>query len=181
MKTKIFTILSKITEITLGILFVCILSGCESLDKKNLKLWQKQADEIFTAITKAVKMIPCGEDLGVGIQCVPETMEAHKILGLRVVRWCRQWSKEGQPFIPFADYTPLSVSTTSVHDSSTLHQWWEEEKDSVRAFITANEEDFENISAEDDFSPEIAAAVLRSSIHRFLATSVCAPYASRPP
>ncbi len=146
----------------------------ESLDKKNLKLWQKQADEIFTAITKAVKMIPCGEDLGVGIKCVPETMEAHKILGLRVVRWCREWSKEGQPFIPFADYTPLSVSTTSVHDSSTLRQWWEEEKESVKAFIKAfdNEiiaaptdeaEEAATKLSEEPFTPEIAETILQAS------------------
>ena len=163
----------------------------ESLDKKNLKLWQKQADEIFTAITKAVKMIPCGEDLGVGIKCVPETMEAHKILGLRVVRWCREWSKDGQPFIPFADYTPLSVSTTSVHDSSTLRQWWEEEKESVKAFIKLNPNLFDleqNIGTEktgqvagensvsdaipdeiisqlsaSPFTPEIAEAILQAS------------------
>ena len=146
----------------------------EGLEKKNLKLWQKQADEIFTALTKSVKMTPCGEDLGVGIKCVPETMEAHKILGLRVVRWCREWNKEGQPFIPFADYTPLSVATTSVHDSSTLRQWWEEEKESVKAFAKINPEvfgfDSDTITDEDlsklsekPFSPEIAEAILKAS------------------
>ena len=71
------------------------LTECfEDLNKKNEKLWKKQADEIFAAITKAVKMIPCGEDLGVNIECVPKTMDAHKILGLRVVRWCREWSEK---------------------------------------------------------------------------------------
>lgn len=164
----------------------------EGLEKKNLKLWQKQADEIFTALTKSVKMTACGEDLGVGIKCVPETMEKHKILGLRVVRWCREWNKENkkgqpfrQPFIPFADYTPLSVTSTSVHDSSTLRQWWEDEKESVKAFIFANADAFgietgretgplfavtsEEIEAEvealakEAFSPEIAEKVLAAS------------------
>lgn len=103
----------------------------ETLNKKNEKLWKKQADEIFTAITSNLKMIPCGEDLGVGIACVPETMKEHNILGLRVVRWCREWAEEDQPYVPFEDYEPLSVTTTSVHDSSTIRAWYEDElKDS---------------------------------------------------
>jgi 4-alpha-glucanotransferase len=130
-------------------------------------------------------MIPCGEDLGVNIECVPKTMEAHNILGLRVVRWCRKWSEPGQPYVPFADYTPLSVATTSVHDSSTLRQWWEDEKESVKAFVMANAEYFGiETGAEDgplftvpkeevekkaeavakaEFSPELAEKLLKAS------------------
>jgi 4-alpha-glucanotransferase len=112
-------------------------------------------------------------------------MEAHNILGLRVVRWCRKWSEPGQPYVSFADYTPLSVTTTSVHDSSTLRQWWDDEKDSVKAFIIQNGESFgietgasegplftapkEEIEpkaaqiAASAFSPELAEAVLQAS------------------
>ena len=156
------------------------------LEKKNLKLWKKQADEIFTAITAGLKMTPCGEDLGVGIACVPQTMLAHKILGLRVVRWCRQWSEPNQPFVPFEEYEPLSVATTSVHDSSTIRQWWDDEKESVKAFIKANARDFDLESADasagplfadqkselenqadqlsqKDFSPELAQKILKAS------------------
>lgn len=115
----------------------------EALDKKNEKLWSKQADEIFTAITKDIKMIPCGEDLGVGIKCVPVVMKKHNILGLRVVRWSRYWDKPEQPYVEFENYTPLSVCTTSVHDSSTIRQWW----------IDENEEE--------DFTPEIAEKILK--------------------
>ncbi len=65
-------------------------------------------------------------------------MKQHKILGLRVVRWTRQWSELGQPYVPFKDYTPLSVTTTSVHDSSTIREWWDTEKESAKAFVKAN-------------------------------------------
>lgn len=162
-----------------------LLECFDELTSKNEKLWKKQADEIFTAITGAVKMIPCGEDLGVSIECVPKTMEAHKILGLRVVRWCREWSKPGQPYVPFAAYTPLSVTTTSVHDSSTIREWWETEKESVKAFIlqngdafgietgakngplfTASKEEIEpkaTAIAQSDFTPEIAESILKAS------------------
>lgn len=114
----------------------------ENLNKKNEKLWKKQADDIFTALTSTNKMIPCGEDLGVGIECVPKTMKAHKILGLRVVRWCRKWDEKDQPYVDFKDYEPLSVTTTSVHDSSTIRGWYDEE--------------------EKDFSPEEAFEILKN-------------------
>lgn len=157
----------------------------EKLDAKNEKLWQKQASQIFTALTTNVKMIPCGEDLGVGIACVPETMKNHDILGLRVVRWCRYWEKEAQPFVAFKDYEKLSVVTTSVHDSSTLRQWWQEEKESVLAFLKENpqvagleksgQSEKDDIESEEkskiaeklsdfakkDFSPEIAQKILQ--------------------
>jgi 4-alpha-glucanotransferase len=51
------------------------------------------------------------------------------ILGLRVVRWFREWDKPGEPYVPFEDYPELSVCTAAVHDSSTLREWWEREAD----------------------------------------------------
>ena len=134
----------------------------ENINKKNEKLWKKQAEEIFTAITKN-KMIPCGEDLGVGIECVPQTMKKFDILGLRVVRWSREWAEEAQPYVPFEKYEPLSVTTTSVHDSSTIRQWWKDEKESVQAFIKANETFFEDQTQSDDFSQELAEKILKAS------------------
>ncbi|MCQ2576422.1 MAG: 4-alpha-glucanotransferase [Treponema sp.] len=136
----------------------------DKLNKKNEKLWAKQADEIFTAICSSVKMKACGEDLGVGIACVPEVMEKHNILGLRVIRWSRKWSEEGQPYVPFEDYTPLSVATTSVHDSSTIRQWFEAEpelpflksKETVSAESTK-----EAIKEELTFTPEIACTIMK--------------------
>ena len=97
-------------------------------------------------------------------------MEKNGILGLRVIRWTRKWTENGQPYIPFKDYTPLSVATTSVHDSSTIRQWWNEEKDSVKAFIYENNGDFSleknwdqaaNL-ANSEFTPALAWKILKS-------------------
>jgi len=101
----------------------------KEVNKKENKTWEKNATEILTALTEATKMIPCGEDLGVGFECVPRVMKKLGILGLRVVRWCRVWDEEGQPYVPFNEYEPLSVCTTSVHDSSTMREWMESGKD----------------------------------------------------
>ncbi|MCQ2573917.1 MAG: 4-alpha-glucanotransferase [Treponema sp.] len=96
----------------------------EKVSVKENKNWEKNATEILTALTGPTKMIPCGEDLGVGFECVPRVMKKLGILGLRVVRWCREWAEEGQPYVPFNEYEPLSVCTTSVHDSSTIREWF---------------------------------------------------------
>jgi 4-alpha-glucanotransferase len=74
-------------------------------------------------------MLPCAEDLGAVPDCVPQVLTKLKILGLRVVRWFRDWGKEGQPYIPFKAYPELSVCTPAVHDSSTLREWWDREAD----------------------------------------------------
>lgn len=125
----------------------------DAIAKKNEKLWTKQAEEIFGAITSEVKMIPCGEDLGVGIKCVPSTMKKHNILSLKVVRWNRYWEKPEQPYIAFEDYPEVSVCTTSVHDSSTLRQWWEDEEGVCFFDETEMEE-------KEEFTPEVAQKIL---------------------
>lgn len=146
----------------------------KKVNQKNEKLWQKQAEEIFDALIPATKMIPCGEDLGVNLDCLAPTMEKYGILHLNVIRWTRDWSSEGQPYIPFADYCPMDVTTTSVHDSSTIRQWWNEEHESVRAFessqtpqkkpkkgdVLAKEKP---MLADEEFSPKAAKFVLEKS------------------
>lgn len=133
----------------------------EEIEVKENKLWEKQATTTLSAIVHASDMIPCAEDLGVNLPVMPEVLKKLDILSLKVIRWTRQWDKPGQPYIPFTDYPELSVATTSVHDSSTLRQWWNQEKDSVWAFI--NSVECENKpDGNSAFTPEIAEFILRS-------------------
>lgn len=133
-------------------------------DEKENKLWKKQALTTLNAIVHATDMIPCAEDLGVNLECMPEVLKKLDILSLKVIRWARLWAEEGQPYIPFEEYPELSVATTSVHDSSTLRQWWNQEKGSVRAFI----ESLKELTAEQKpdpgsaFIPEIAEFILKA-------------------
>ena len=134
---------------------------------KEEGLWKKQASDILQALTASVDMVPCGEDLGVNLSAVPEVMGKNKILRLNVVRWSRDWGAQGSPYVQFADYPPLSVTTTSVHDSSTIRQWWTEEKESAAAFYKANEKFFaaEEINESDfsDFTEKTARAILQAA------------------
>jgi 4-alpha-glucanotransferase len=108
----------------------------ESLDaflkKRNLdseKIWEEEGKRLLSVLTASSSMLPCAEDLGAVPACVPKVLSQLGILGLRVVRWHREWSEEGQPYVPFEDYPELSVCTPAVHDSSCLREWWDREAD----------------------------------------------------
>jgi 4-alpha-glucanotransferase len=93
------------------------------------KIWENQGKKLLSVLLESSGMIPCAEDLGAVPDCVPKVLAKLKILGLRVTRWHRDWEKPGQPYYAFEDYPELSVCAPSVHDSSTLREWWDREAD----------------------------------------------------
>ena len=101
----------------------------EKRRRKSEKIWALQGMKLLSVLIESSSMLPCAEDLGAVPACVPKTLSKLKILGLRVVRWFREWDKNGQPYIPFEKYPSLSVCTPAVHDSSTVREWWEREAD----------------------------------------------------
>jgi 4-alpha-glucanotransferase len=96
---------------------------------RSEKIWEVHGRKLLSVLVESSPMLPCAEDLGAVPNCVPKVLTKLKILGLRVVRWHRQWDRQSQPYIPFEDYPELSVCTAAVHDSSTLREWWEREAD----------------------------------------------------
>lgn len=108
----------------------------EDAERRQNQLWESHSNEILSTLTNSVDMVPCGEDLGANLPCLPSVMDKNGILSLRVYRWARNWSDQPvQPFIPMQNLPYLSVCTTSVHDSTTLRQWWNEEKGVVNLFV----------------------------------------------
>jgi len=96
---------------------------------KSEKIWAQQGKKLLSVLVESSHMLPCAEDLGAVPECVPKVLAKLKILGLRVIRWHRDWGKDGQPYVPFEEYPELSVCTAAVHDSSTIREWWEKEAD----------------------------------------------------
>ncbi|MDR2701119.1 MAG: 4-alpha-glucanotransferase [Spirochaetaceae bacterium] len=92
-------------------------------------IWEKEGSKLLSVLSESSSMLPCAEDLGAVPECVPLVLSRLHILGLRVIRWFRSWDKKDQPYIPFEEYPELSVCATSVHDSSTLREWWDTEAD----------------------------------------------------
>ena len=104
----------------------------EKRSKKSEKIWAQHGTKLLSVLVESSDMLPCAEDLGAVPACVPRVLSKLKILGLRVIRWHRKWDKEGQPYVPFDEYPQLSVCTPSVHDSSTIREWWEHEADQMQ-------------------------------------------------
>jgi len=122
----------------------------------NNTLWEKQGRTILSAITGSTSMLACAEDLGSIPDCVPSVLGELGILGLKVLRWERYWNDDNQPLKPLDSYGTDSVATTSVHDSSTLRGWWEQEggADVIRTSWPETEH------WPDAYSPETAARLL---------------------
>ncbi|MGP1368885.1 MAG: 4-alpha-glucanotransferase [Treponema sp.] len=147
----------------------------ENNERAQNELWKRQSDEILSTLTKSVNMVPCGEDLGANLPCLPSVMQNNGILALRVIRWCRQWNiRPDMPYTPLGEITPLSVSTSSVHDSPTLRQWWDEDKAASALFVRSNPQHFVNdtnnwgeidAAANSTFTPEIAENYLKTVAH----------------
>lgn len=98
--------------------------------------WEAQGRTLLGFMKDSTAMLVCAEDLGSIPECVPKVLGDLGILGLKINRWARDWNAAGQPYFRVADYPELSVCTPSVHDTSTLRQWWDEEKDH-RGFLAA--------------------------------------------
>ena len=86
--------------------------------------WQRNAEKKLPELLGATGMLACGEDLGMIPACVPEVMDAQKILSLEIQRMPKD---PAQTFAIPSQYPYMSVCTTSTHDMSPLRAWWEEE------------------------------------------------------
>jgi len=119
--------------------------------------WEDQGRRLLGFMKESTSMLVCAEDLGSIPDCVPRVLGELGILGLKICRWARDWNAPGQPYFRVVDYPELSVCTPSVHDTSTLRQWWDEEKDH-RGFLAALGLD----PSRDDgpYTPDQAAKVL---------------------
>ena len=91
-------------------------------------IWEENALSLLSFMKDTTNMLVCAEDLGAVPDCVPSVLKKLGILGLKVLRWARDWGVDGQPYSLIKEYPKLSVCTPAVHDSTTLRQWWFEEK-----------------------------------------------------
>ena len=108
-------------------------------------------------------MLPCAEDLGSVPDCVPRVLGELGILGLRVLRWTRDWGRAGQPYVELANYPRLTVACPSVHDSSSLREWWEKEADRGQVWAFVSRALGKNLGeAPEKASPTVVSAILQA-------------------
>lgn len=103
----------------------------DSRRRESEEVWESRGRELLAILRGATDMLVCAEDLGDVPRCVPRVLAELRILGLRIVRWSREYDKAepGAPaaFIAPKRYPALTVCTPSVHDTSTIRGWWEED------------------------------------------------------
>jgi 4-alpha-glucanotransferase len=121
-------------------------------------VWEKTGEKLLSFMSAATSMLACAEDLGVVPDCVPRVLARLNILGLKVPRWARRWKQPGEPFIRPRDYPAGSVCAASVHDTSTLRQWWEREADRAAFWEALGCEG----AAPSDYSPGTARRIMRA-------------------
>jgi 4-alpha-glucanotransferase len=99
--------------------------------------WEANGRKLLGMLKASSSMLPCAEDLGSVPGCVPRVLSDLGILGLRVLRWTRDWAAQGQPYVAASDYPKLAIACPSVHDSTSLRGWYEGEADKAQVWAFA--------------------------------------------
>lgn len=140
----------------------------EKKEVQNEALWEKEGEKLLSVLKKSSLMLVCAEDLGTIPACLGPLLNRLEILSLKVWRWARNYDT-GDLFLP-NKYPYLSVATPSVHDTSTMRGWWEEETDKkifleqVKKEVKPNSQyDKEFIDSENkSLSPQLAKFFLQN-------------------
>ncbi len=99
----------------------------------NEGLWKSQGKKLLEMMIRSSSMLPIGEDLGLIPHFVRECMESLGICGTKIMRWERNWEKDGS-FYLIDEYPPVSMTSVSTHDSETLALWWRNREDEAKAY-----------------------------------------------
>ena len=98
--------------------------------KRQDGLWYQKAMEKLPMILNATDMLICGEDLGLVPDSVPVVMDQLAITALKVQRM----PSDDIPWYNPKDAGYMNVVTASSHDSSTLRQWWHEDRNLTQQY-----------------------------------------------
>jgi len=94
--------------------------------------WKREAMWKLPPLIDATGMLACAEDLGMIPDCVPAVIHNLKILSLEIQRMPKTY---GVRFDNPANYPYYSVCTTSTHDTSGIRGWWEEDRETSKAYF----------------------------------------------
>lgn len=119
----------------------------------------EQGSKLMRMMLNASPMLPIGEDLGTIPPEVRVELKRLGICGTKVMRWERDWNGD-RHFIPPEAYPPLSVTTVSTHDSSTLQGWWINDSEEAKEFCLSRGWEYHA-----PLAPEYQFALLYNSHH----------------
>lgn len=127
--------------------------------KRQNSLWYNEAMEKLPVILNSTNMLICGEDLGMVPEVVPQVMDRLGITALKVQRMPSENISWHRP--ENAGY--MNVITASSHDSSTLRQWWHEDRTLIQNYFS--EQLGQWGTAPHDLHPAIAEIIMKQHLY----------------
>ena len=107
------------------------------------------------------------EDLGLIPDFVRDSLRRIGLPGYKVIRWEREWSQPGHPFVPPSQYPAVSVVTTSTHDIEPMALWWEvasaDERRAMAAILGGGPDAPGADSAASPFTADVQQRLLRAA------------------
>lgn len=122
-------------------------------------LWYQKAMEKLPALLNSTSMLICGEDLGLVPNAVPAVMDRLAITALKIQRM----PIDNRLWYDPKNATYLNVVTTSSHDTSTLRQWWHEDRNLTQKYF--NEQLRQYGTAPWDLSPELSEMIMKQHLY----------------
>lgn len=127
--------------------------------KRQDGLWYKSGMEKLPPILNSTKMLICAEDLGLVPDCVPQVMDRLGLVALKVQRM----PSDNIPFYNPKNAGYLNVVTASSHDSSTLRQWWHEDRELTQKYF--NNQLNQYGTAPWDLTPNLAEIIMKQHLY----------------
>ena len=121
--------------------------------------WIPHGERIMRMMLESSQILPIGEDLGVVPTEVRDNLASLGICGTKVMRWERKWHGD-QSFIDPTEYTSMSMSTVSTHDSETLEEWWEKNPKESKLYSSSH-----GWEHKENLTPEHRTSLLRACHH----------------
>lgn len=127
--------------------------------KRQDGLWYQKAMEKLPVILNATDMLICGEDLGLVPDSVPEVMDRLGITALKVQRM----PSDNIPWYNPKNAAYHNVVTASSHDSSTLRQWWHEDRNLTQQYF--NRQLGQSGTAPWNLEPQLAEIIMKQHLY----------------
>jgi len=126
----------------------------------------RQGDEILQ-LFQATGSDVTAEDLGLIPDFVRDSLKRLGLPGYKVIRWERDWSQPGHPFVPPSQYPAVSVATTSTHDIEPMALWWDvasaDDKRALAAILGGGLDALDGDPARWPFTVDVQQHLLRAA------------------
>lgn len=127
--------------------------------KRQDAFWSANAMEKLPVILNSTDMLICAEDLGMVPECVPQVLNHLGITALKVQRM----PSDNIPWYNPKNAGYLNVVTASSHDSSTLRQWWHEDRNLSQQYF--NKQLGQSGTAPWNLEPQLAEIIMKQHLY----------------